>query len=244
MLRYERKYLVPYSRLDELRACFSPFVRCDEYASRDGKEISQYTVRSIYFDTLNLECHQEKMEGVELRKKFRIRSYNQYDPKADAVFEIKRKIENRIKKHRAFTIYEKVAPLMQTGDVDRYINQDSRSIEDARRFFFHIKKRNMRPTVLVVYEREAYHGKFDDGVRVTFDKNIRSSIYPQLSDLFNNHDLKHLFPRHFILEIKYFTQQMPTWAKSIVQKFRLRNDALSKYAIGYDIHTKYNIFSY
>ncbi len=63
--------------------------------------------------------------------------------------------------------------------------------------------------MLVVYEREAYHGDFDPGVRITFDKNIRSYIYPDLSDMFKKRDLKHLFKNHFILEVKYFTDKCP-----------------------------------
>ena len=246
MLRYERKYLVPYILLDVLRKRFTPFVRPDEYALKTGHNLPQYTVRSIYLDTRNLECHTEKVEGVELRKKFRIRSYNNFDPEADAVFEIKRKIENRIKKHRAFTTFRNVIPLMQTADVEKYIEKEEndRGLKDAKRFFYHIKKRYMQPTVLVIYEREAYHGLLDEGVRITFDKNIRSRKYPRYNELFDNHGLKHLFPSHFILEIKYFTDHMPIWAKSIIQEFRLRNDALSKYAIGYDVNTRHNIFTY
>ena len=97
----------------------------------------------------------------------------------------------------------------------------------------------MKPTVLVVYEREAYHGLLDSGVRITFDKNIRSRVYPELADMFNNHGLKHLFDSHFILEIKYFTEKMPTWAKSLVEEFRLRHEALSKYTVGYDINQRH-----
>ncbi len=238
MLRYERKYLVPYHLLETLRQRVKPFVHPDEYAVKSHFDLPQYTVRSIYYDTRNLECHEEKKEGVELRKKFRIRSYNQFTPHSEAVFEIKRKIENRIQKHRAFCKYRNVDALLKTGDLHRYIDisQKPKGIEDGARFFFHLKKRNLIPTVLVVYEREAYHGFFDQGVRITFDKNIRSSNYPELREMFNNNNLKHLFVNHFILEIKYFTDQMPVWAKSLVQEFRLRHEALSKYAIGYDVN--------
>jgi SPX domain protein involved in polyphosphate accumulation len=244
MLRYERKYLVPYEILDSLRSRVKPFVRPDIYANGNGNGngsfLPQYTVRSIYFDTRNLECHQEKTEGVELRKKFRIRTYNDYSDEAVAVFEIKKKIENRIQKHRSYAEWEDVPRLMETADIEKYIQPDEsgQSLEDASRFFFHVFKRNLKPTVLVVYEREAYHGVFDPGVRITFDKNIRSLISPKLADMFKKRDLKQLYRNHFILEIKYFTPEMPIWAKSLVEEFKLRHQALSKYTIGYDVHTQ------
>jgi SPX domain protein involved in polyphosphate accumulation len=246
-LRYERKYLVPYAIMDALRDRLMPFVNTDKFAAKNiVDDFPQYTVRSIYLDSPFLDCHQEKQEGVELRKKFRIRSYNDYNPDAIAIFEIKRKIENRIKKHRAFTSFKNVEPLMHSADIMKYFRptDSGEIIDDAKRFFFHVKKRYLRPTVLIVYEREAYHGRLDPGVRITFDKNIRSRNVPEYSDLFTHENLRHLFPAHFILEIKYFTDDMPTWAKSLVQEFRLRNDALSKYTIGYDVNTKYNLFNY
>ena len=230
--------------LNKLRNRFMPFVIPDEYAEKSSHVLPEYTVRSIYLDTRYMECHEEKTEGVELRKKFRIRSYNQYNPESVAILEIKRKIENRIKKHRAFTKVKNIETLMETADIYQYVDNTNDSLDDASRFFFNVKKRQMNPTVLVVYEREAYHGRIDQGVRITFDKNIRSYNYPQYKDLFNKEGLRHLFPTHFILEIKYFSDRMPLWAKSIVQEFRLRNDALSKYAIGYDVNTRHNIFTY
>lgn len=244
MLRYERKYLVPYELLDSFRARVKPFVRPDIYGNGNGNGISkflpQYTVRSIYFDTRNLECHTEKTEGVELRKKFRIRTYNDYTDEAVAVFEIKKKLENRIYKYRSFADWEDVPLLMQTSDIERYIHPDEsgRSFDDASRFFFHVLKRKLSPTVLVVYEREAYHGVFDSGVRITFDKNIRSHLYPVITDMFKKRDLKHLYKKHFILEIKYFTEKMPSWIKSVVEEFKLRHQALSKYTIGFDVHAQ------
>jgi hypothetical protein len=245
-LRYERKYLVPYRIMDNLRARVRQFTRSDAYASLSGLEYPQYTVRSIYFDTPTLDCHNEKIEGLELRKKFRIRSYNNLKPDSVAIFEIKSKLANRIKKYRAFTTYEHVEDALYTSDIMRYFGHEEsgRSVEDAKRFFFHLKKRSLRPTALITYEREAYQGLLDSDVRITFDKNVRSKIYPALSELFTENKLTHLFSSHFILEIKYYTDEMPTWAKSIVQEFRLRNDALSKYTIGYDVNTRYNIFNY
>lgn len=243
-LRYERKYLIPYRLLDGVRKRLLPFVTPDEYASRNNRDLPQYTVRSIYLDTASLDFHQEKTEGVELRKKFRIRTYNNYDPDGDTVLEIKRKIENRIQKHRAFTTFKDIEPLMQSSDIMKHIRQQTRDIEDAQRFFFHVKKRNLKPTALIVYEREAYFGRMDAGVRITFDKNIRSSINPAFSDIYNNRGLKQVFPSHFILEVKYYSDQMPLWAKSMVQEFHMRNDALSKYTLGYDVNTQHHIFTY
>lgn len=238
MLRLERKYLVPNHKLNELRDRILPFVRPDIYAQCNYGGYPQYVVRSIYLDSRRLDCYVEKKEGVMLRKKFRIRGYGYEGDNDKVVFEIKRKIENRIKKHRAFVPLDNMVDVIETGDVDKYVIKDKRkrqvACDDARRFLYHTHKNSFVPTVLVVYEREAYHGKFDQGVRITFDKNIRSRTYPDYTGLYNDNDLTYLFNNHFILEIKYFTHHMPVWAKSLVQEFKLRHEALSKFVIGYD----------
>ncbi len=237
MLRLERKYLVPNYLMDELRDRLKPFVRKDRYAISVNGKNPEYVVRSIYFDSRNLDCYVEKKEGILLRKKFRIRAYGNKGENKKIAFEIKRKIANRIKKHRSFVHLEDVSNILNTGNVELYVMQDNGyngALDDARRFFYHIKKNHFLPTCLVVYEREAYHGKFDKGVRVTLDKNIRSISYPDIDDLYHDGNLNFLFKNHFILEIKYFTHFMPVWARSLIQEFKLRNEALSKYVIGYD----------
>ncbi len=238
MLRLEKKYLVPNYLMSNLRERLMPFVRPDIYAKANGNSrIPEYVVRSIYFDSRNLDCYIEKKEGVLLRKKFRVRGYGNYSKNSNIAFEIKRKIENRIKKHRAFVHYDNISDLLKTGNIEKYVLQDNgyaASLDDARRFFFHIKKNHFIPTCLIVYEREAYHGKFDPGVRITFDKNIRSYNYPEINALYENVNFTYLFKNHFILEIKYFDHTMPLWGRSLIQEFKLKNEALSKYVLGYD----------
>lgn len=241
MLRYERKYLVPVELMSAVRQRLLPFIIPDAYARKNSSGIYEYTVRSIYLDTYDLECYQQKSEGLQFRRKLRIRGYNMLSADSKVILEIKRKIGNRIKKHRSTLLFSNLNNLLKSPDLEQYIIQGKReeSIDDARRFFFHLKKRQFAPTNLVVYEREAYQGKMDKGVRITFDKNIRSRIFPKMDSLYDDVNLKPLFNDHFVLEIKYFTDQMPVWARSLVQEFKLRNDAISKYTIGYDV-SKYN----
>ncbi len=239
MLRVERKYLVPNSKRELIRERLLPFVDVDSYTHKNEHGISEYTVRSIYYDSKDLCCYSEKHEGVMLRRKFRIRGYNEQREDSRVVMEIKRKFAARQKKYRSRVMYKDVEDLLHYGDLGQYVimnGQDGDPLDDASRFMYHIKKKQFIPTCLVVYEREAYFGKFDKGVRITFDKNIRSRLYPPLSTLYEERDLKLLFRNNFILEIKYFNDEMPLWARSLVQEFRLRNDALSKYTIGIDVN--------
>ncbi len=244
MHRYERKYLVPNFMLDALRSRFSGFVRPDIVATANGNGIPQYTVRSIYFDSIDLAFYHEKHAGVMSRKKLRVRGYNKNNNGEKVVLEVKRKNGNRISKNRAAVHYKQLERLISTGFLDKYVlegfgQKKEDALDEAKKFFFHMKRKPHIPTTLVSYEREAYHGKLNPGTRITFDKNIRSKNYPQLQDLYSEENMRMLFKSHFILEIKYFDDEMPAWTKNIVQEFKLRTEALSKYTIGFDVNKSY-----
>ncbi|MBD8489078.1 polyphosphate polymerase domain-containing protein [Echinicola sp. CAU 1574] len=232
-LRHEKKYLVPTECLDQLRARLIPFLRPDLYTSLDPLGIPEYKVRSIYFDSHTNSSFFEKVEGLKDRKKLRVRGYGLQEKGSQVVLEIKRKISDRVMKNRAFIPYSEVENVILKGLIDKNlteVNKESR--ENIVRFLFNIKRYNLKPENLIVYNREAYHGKFDSGIRVTFDKNIRQKSSPVLRNLFSDFGLNPIWKGYFILEIKYFDSTMPSWAKSIIEEFKLKNEALSKYATG------------
>lgn len=236
-LRYERKYLVHNSLLPELRQAVLPFVVPDSYAVRPESH-PEYTVRSVYYDSFLRESIHEKIEGFRDRKKLRIRTYNESPENNVAFFEIKRKISNRICKNRTHTPFPQMLQLMNGQmPLHQLSEKEEKQEGDLNRFFYNLHRYNMKPMNLVVYDREPYQGKMDQGVRITFDKNIRTQLFPQLTGMFSNARFELPWPDHFILEIKYFESPMPSWAKAIVHHFSLRNEALSKYVEGVLCHS-------
>lgn len=237
MLRFERKYLVPYHQLDALRARVLPFVLPDVHTRPNAGGYPEYTVRSIYFDTPQLEAVRDKVEGEESRRKLRIRGYEQASPEAPVFFEIKRKIGEKIMKQRAAIPASKLSEVLESGDFEAaLLHPADQTRDDASRFFFHLHRHHMSPVNRITYEREAYIGKFNPGLRVTFDKNIRSKLFPELTDLFGEDHSSSPWKAHFVLEMKYFDPPMPSWMRSITEEFELEAEALSKYIAGYFCH--------
>jgi hypothetical protein len=229
-LRFEKKYLVPNGLLAQLRNRFIPFVTPDAFAVKNTVK-AEYTVRSVYFDSFGYEAMMEKKEGLENRKKLRIRGYDSYYQGCEVFLEIKKKVGNKILKHRAITDFDRINNTIEDCEIYSSRNAYSQQMkEDAQRFFFNLKTMNQHPVNLIVYDREAFQGKFNRSVRVTFDKNIRAAVNPGITDLFSNQNLELIWKEHFILEVKYFEEFMPSWARSIVKEFDLQSQALSKYA--------------
>ena len=88
-MRYEFKYLVPFSMLDKLRNALMPYLEYDKFA--DIRPNKEYVVRSVYFDNPYLDAYYEKLDGIKVRKKLRIRVYNEFSEDSLAFLEIKRK---------------------------------------------------------------------------------------------------------------------------------------------------------
>lgn len=232
MLRREYKYLVPNNLLDDIRNDMLPFVELDKFTSVRPQQ--EYTVRSIYYDNMNFDYYKEKVEGIKTRKKIRVRGYNESGDKNIVFLEIKRKLENFIDKNRAQLKYENIEDLFITGDVESYIiRKESNSLDDAKRFFYHIHRKSLKPVSLIVYDREAFYSKFDSNIRVTFDKNLRYSPFPNFDILYEENILRKVMPKHFVLELKFYKGYSEHFQK-IITKYGLVRSAVSKYQICID----------
>ncbi len=227
--RYERKYLVPDTSLLSFRQRLLAFVEPDGYAHEGDDTEVGYTVRSVYYDTPQFDALYQKLEGIKDRWKLRIRGYNHYAEGNKVFLEVKKKVGDRILKSRVLTDFDKLEEGLRTGEVFMNVHMDDGSKLDST-FFYHFLKDGYRPVSLVVYDREPYFGKFDPDVRITLDKNIRVSLFPQLNDLYRDSGLVNVWKEYFILEVKYCDRGMPSWVKSMIEEFQLRHEALSKYA--------------
>ncbi|MCB0522461.1 MAG: polyphosphate polymerase domain-containing protein [Lewinellaceae bacterium] len=233
MLRYEYKYLVPISMLDQLRGLLRPFTELDRHAAENGGE---YTVRSIYFDTQDLECYFMKLAGVKRRNKVRLRGYNLEADGNPVFFEIKKKVDEPLFKNRAAMSFEAARSILRGEPLEDFVQPSRKlpeAVNNARRFMYHIHARNMRPVVAVIYEREPYQGLFkdrDNNLRITFDKNLRGVAHPALDDLFEEQYAHPVDNRHFILEVK-FNLYLPGWVKAITASLNLKKGPASKYVM-------------
>lgn len=233
-MRYEYKYIVHNSKLEQLRQMVLPFVDVDDFAEASGN--NQYSVRSIYFDTPRYDYYFEKLEGIKNRKKVRLRGYDDENPDNTVFLEIKRKYSIPILKYRAPVTFRDAQIMLREKNINGQVlfgDKFPQGQESSKRFFYQVFSKNLRPVVLVVYEREAYLSKFDSTVRITFDKNLRSKGYPSISELYNEDKIKAALADHFILEVK-FNRLFPGWLNPIISYFSLRKQSASKYVICMD----------
>ena len=219
--RIEYKYLAPIAAIDELRADIMPYLVPDPFS--EAAMGGEYTVRSIYYDTRDFACYNEKDSGVMVRNKFRIRGYGIPHEKSVVFLEIKKRCDCVIAKNRAPLLLSDLQAFLASSDIDRYIissGRASRARDDARRFLYYYHRLFLKPAALVVYDREAFSGRFNSSLRVTFDKRLRGQLEPGLDQLHETEQLIPVMKNFFIFELKFFRRALPQWAADIILRER------------------------
>lgn len=231
-MKYEFKYIVPVSQMNQLREAILPYVELDPYAA--AMENHEYTVRSVYFDTSRFDYFWEKVDGYKIRKKIRIRGYNDKTGEDTVFMEIKRKLKEPIEKVREKLTFEVMKRLMAGEGSKAYGDgADDHGVNGAGKFLYHVYRNNLKPVVLVIYEREAFFDRFKNDVRMTIDKNLRSVSYPRIEDLYSEEKVIPALKNHFILEVK-FKDRFPGWLRPITGQLGLIKRSASKYVICID----------
>lgn len=188
----------------------------DSHAGDNGR----YIVRSVYFDDYCDSCYYENEDGVDYRKKFRIRLYD--GDTGLIMLECKEKINNLGHKS-ACRISEKQCREMIGGNFGMPENADP----VLRKFFLHYRAKLYRPKVVVEYERTPYIYRTGN-VRITFDRNIAATAH--VAGFLNPRICaRPVMPAGMhLLEVKY-DELLPDHIYNELQLRNLQQTAFSKY---------------
>ena len=216
--RHELKYQISPADHHALRQRLRTVMKCDPHTGADGF----YTIRSVYFDNYKDKALREKVNGVQKREKFRIRYYN--DDFSFITLEKKIKHNDLCMKIDAPLTVEEYRRILREPGPWMLEHPDGL----VRELYCKMKTQQLRPRVLVSYVREPYI--YDAGnVRVTFDSNIRTSLFRRdLADGAVPDISAADSPGAAILEVK-FDAFLPEIIRSLLQTGTLRQQAFSKY---------------
>ena len=213
--RHEWKFRIHYADMLILRHRLLAVAKHDIHAT-EGK----YMVRSLYFDDVSDKALRDKINGVSVREKFRIRYY---DNNQEVIhLEKKSKVKDLCLKEQA--------PLTkgQAGDIaEGKFDWMKESSHPLVLELFHKICLGLRPKIIVDYTREPY--VFAAGnVRVTIDYNIRTGF--SCRDFLDPNCIT-LPPGDtpMILEVKW-DEYLPDIIRDAVRLKNCRPGAFSKYA--------------
>jgi len=214
--RHEWKHAITCADLLTIRQRMSAIAIPDPHTI-DGK----YLIRSLYFDNLNDKALREKVDGVNMREKFRIRYYN-FDTRIIHL-EKKSKFNGLGTKYHAPLTAEEAQKIVD-GDIDWMIDSPHSLIQEL---YCKMRYQGMRPMTIVDYTREPFiYGP--GNVRVTLDYDIRTGM--NRTDFLNPECVT--IPAGdapIILEVKW-DAYLPEIIRDAVQIPGTRVQAFSKYA--------------
>ncbi len=217
--RNEIKFIISKTMAEVLKQRLSLIMSVDTNSYNSD---NSYLIRSLYFDNENSDAYYEKMDGVEYRKKYRIRIYN-FDDKFIRL-ECKYKHNNMTSKDQILIDKELCSKIIN-GKIDEI---DLTKDNLLRQFALDYRLNRLNPSIIVDYNRVAFTYHVSD-VRITFDSQIKSGMYNY--NLFDKNATTYrvIDDNQMVLEVK-FNEILPESIALILQTVPTFRQAFSKFA--------------
>ena len=228
VLRQEKKYAINLADGVVLGGRLGSVMHADAHNGAQG-----YTIRSLYFDTPDDQDFQDKIDGLELRRKIRLRTYS---PRSDfAMLEMKQK-EGPYQRKRSLRLGREDARRLCRGDYRPLQNYED---PFAAECYGLMHCRCYRPKTVVEYQRRAFIAK-ENHIRITLDHHIvvneaRFDLFAPDLNLYPVLD-----PFQAVLEVKY-DGFLLSYLKALVNLADRSELSVSKYCLARSAGLKFQI---
>ncbi|WP_332695471.1 polyphosphate polymerase domain-containing protein [Halalkalibacter lacteus] len=234
--RYEVKYLIPYHVYQQIVPYLLEKMRYDKF----GKN-GCYNIVSLYFDSDDKKIYYETRNKLRFRQKLRLRVYDHATLDGASFLEIKQKYNNVVNKRRTMITLRDAYHYLDTGNtshMDFYDLSNPQTLKEVDAFK---SLYDLKPRVIVSYDRQAFHGLYEDDLRVTFDYNLMCREDELRVE--NGPEGKHFVdPGLVIMEVKV-THSVPLWLSRLLSEYECPKDSVSKFCTSSDLTEKTSLSS-
>ncbi len=217
--RREIKYVIPLSKAYIIKKCL------DTTLSKDSHYKSEpYKIRSLYFDSIDNRDFNEKMAGVENRRKYRLRIYGN----SESICKLEKKEKFGVLQQKQTLFLNKEDAIQcakgDFGVLRNYFDNSMFAVSTYNDLILNCYK----PVCIIDYDRCAYvHPLYD--TRVTLDLSVKTNetnldLFSKTNDLFVKEDIA-------ILEYKYSGEPVD-YISQLISGFGIEPSAYSKYCNG------------
>lgn len=225
--RKEQKYLITTDQYEALVERIAPYMRPDKFG-----ENGRYTVTSLYFESPDNKIYFETKNKLKYRQKLRLRVYNNADLNSTAFFEVKQKHKKVVNKRRM---------RLSLSEAYRYLYSAEEELKDfetsnqqvLREVDYFRKLYDLKPEMVVSYDRHALHCIDDPDLRITFDLHLRCR-----NDDLNLENGPYGNPfideNLIVLEVKV-NDSVPLWLARILQELDCEQRSASKFCTSMEL---------
>lgn len=214
--RRELKFLVTDAQREQLERALAERMVPDRFAHS--------SIRNIYYDTPDFRLIRRSLEKPVYKEKLRLRCYGE---SREVFLEMKKKYKGIVYKRRiALTEPQAQAFMERRGTIPE--TQIGREMVYFRDFY-----KNLQPQVYLSYERDAWIGHGDPGLRLTFDDDIRFRRHAlRLAQAPGGNSI--LPPGLLLMEVKA-ENAIPLWLTELLSELKISKISFSKYGRAYEM---------
>lgn len=227
VFRQEKKFLINQTQFYKYSRDLAKIIHEDPHNRGDG-----YVIRSLYFDSLDDRDFQEKEDGIELRRKIRLRNYG--PDSAFAMLEMKQK-QGAMQKKRSVRLEREDALRLTRGDYSVLLACEEPFAQEC---FAVMQMHCYQPRAVIEYRRMAFIAK-ENKIRITFDHHITGT--ESCFDIFDAQLQQNplLDPCLAVLEVKY-NGFLLSYIKDMLRACDKSELSVSKYCLGRAVSKHYH----
>lgn len=218
--RREMKYLMTPRQYEGLLEDISHRLVYDDF-HRDGKSV---TICNVYYDTPHDILIRASLDKPMYKEKIRLRAYGVPAMEDNVYVEIKKKVDGIVGKRRISLALAEAQAYLRGEYLPELQGREGQIDREIRQF---LARYAISPAVYIAYDRVAWYGREDDGLRVTFDRNIRTRR-DRLSLADGDEGETLLSNGEILMEIKA-QGGMPLWLARALSEHQIRRVSFSKY---------------
>lgn len=220
--RIEKKCLITKEQKKELLKTIKKHMKKDGYFKSE--------VLNLYLDTDNLDLIIQSIDQPIFKEKLRARSYGGYDR---VFLEIKTKLRGKDNnvgyKRRIMITHEDFQELINKKttllELMYQAKKTGNDLQIAKEMDYLIEHFNLKPKILVLYNRESYQG--ENSLRITFDENLKYRTDNLSLNKTKRDKIYFEDKQNIILEIKA-QGVLPLWLVELLTKNRVFPQQFSK----------------
>lgn len=210
--RVEKKYQMNQEQYERFLNRVSDRIHPDKFGL--------HTIHNIYYDTDDYDLIRTSIDKPRYKEKFRVRGYGNITENSKIFLEIKKKYKGVVFKRRIVLSYAEAMDYLTKGIPPKNPDHIFKEIDYFLNFY------HPEPKVCLAYDRVAYVGTEDPGLRLTIDRNIRSRFHNL--DLGNDTECTYLNENLYLMEIKV-PDAYPLWLSDLLCELKIYPSSFSKY---------------
>ena len=207
--RVEQKYLLDEKQYKAVKKSIK------DHFDKDKHPTSK--IYNIYFDNDNNDLIINSLEKPIYKEKFRARKYAD---SGDLFLEMKQKYKGVVYKRRLVLTLDEFNKYLEDGT---YPNHDKQIMSEID---YYMKYYNLKPFMMVAYDRESFLSQDDKDFRLTFDSRLRSrEVDLCLED--READSMYFSDNKWIMELKSVSN-LPLWFTKVLSDNKIYPTSFSK----------------